>query len=841
MTMTLTVVFDNNPHDPRLRTGWGFAAWIEYGDHTVLFDTGADGTVLLDNMAALGLDPGAIDLVVLSHEHGDHTGGLAGLLALNREACTERGECISVYLPRAFPGRFKEQVRATGATVVEVTGPTEILPGLWSTGQMGTGLVEQALVARTEKGLVVVTGCAHPGVDQMVARAAEIVGGEIALVVGGFHLGGASPARVEGIVGEFRRLGVQQVAPCHCTGDQARELFRQAYGQAYHACGVGWQWPGQALAWNPSGQGIPAQVGVAAVAVAQGDPGTVYLAAYEPGGLYRSGDGGNSWQLANGGLEALAPLAIAVDPGDPDMAWVGTMAGGYRTGDGGQSWQPMAGLPSVPVYALAVTPDGRTLYAGGEEMEVWRSDDGGQAWAQSRSADGPATVLSLAITPDGEVFAGTVGQGVWHSRDGGLQWQPAGEELARAHVSLVVATDDGRQYALADGSLYLGDDGDPGWQKIGPPGFEALSFAAEPGPAGRLYLGSKGAGLAMSADGGRSWEMLGSELRHADVTCLVADPATPARLFLGTRYNGLYRTDDAGTSWALASAGIGRPTIAALAQDAVHSQIFYAGALDGVYRSDDGGEHWHLVSGDEGLLFVQSLAVDPAGGRLYAGTDGGIYVSQDGGATWRWAEDDTGGIAVFDVQVDPYDANRIYAGSWGHDVLRSVDGGQTWAPIHHGLETLSVHAFAVDPADPQVLYAGTVETLFRSTDGGQTWHDNPLADRPLTILALAIDGGDAARVYAGTTEGVYSSVDGGQTWGPAGHDSLDATVTALALAVDDAGTILAGTEHHGLYRSADGGAHWQPAGMAGGSVYAILVDRGGTIWLGTDQGVFRDR
>ena len=107
---------------------------------------------------------------------------------------------------------------------------------------MGTGIVEQSLVARTEKGMVVVTGCAHPGVDKMVARAKEVGRDEIALVVGGFHLGGASRGRIEEIIGEFQRLGVQHVAPCHCTGDKAKEMLRQAYGEDFFASGVGWQW-----------------------------------------------------------------------------------------------------------------------------------------------------------------------------------------------------------------------------------------------------------------------------------------------------------------------------------------------------------------------------------------------------------------------------------------------------------------------------------------------------------------------------------------------------------------------------------------------------------------------
>jgi 7,8-dihydropterin-6-yl-methyl-4-(beta-D-ribofuranosyl)aminobenzene 5'-phosphate synthase len=831
--MILTVVFDNNPYDPRLQTGWGFAAWLEYGGQVVLFDTGANGVVLLDNVATLGLDPKAIDIVVLSHIHGDHTGGLASLLAVNPQ--------VTVYLPQAFPTRFKEQVRAAGAAVVEVDAPIEILPGLWSTGQMGTDIVEQALVARTEKGLVVVTGCAHPGVDEMVTRAKEVGRDRLALVVGGFHLGGASRGRIEEIIAAFRRLGVQQVAPCHCTGEQARELFREVYGAEFHACGVGWQWQDQVLTWRPAGKGIPAQVGVAAVAVAPGDPTVIYLAAYEPGGLYRSGDGGGSWQAVSRGLEALAPLVIAVHPVNPDVAWVGTIVGGYRTSDGGLTWQQMADLPPVPLYALAVTPDGRTLYAGGEATGIWRSDDEGRTWGVSQRTGGPDTVLSLAITLDGGVLAGAAGQGVWRSRDGGEQWQMDGGELAQAHVPLLAVMDNRRWYALAEGSLYLSGDGGKSWQMIGPPDFGALSFTSEPSPVGRLYLGSKGDGLAVSADGGQTWTLEGDEFRHADITCLVADPVTPGRVFLGTRYNGLYRTDDADVSWTLVSAGVGQPAIAALAQDPASPQVLYAGALDGIYRSDDGGEQWRLVSGAMGKLSVQSLAVSPTGERIYAGTRSGIYISQDGGATWRWAEDDTAGIAIFDVLVDPHDADRIYAGSWGHNVLLSADRGQTWAPIHHGLETLSVHSFVVDPANSQVLYAGTVEAVYRSMDGGQTWQASPLSDRPLTIFAQVIDPRNPAWIYAGTTEGVYLSADGGQTWQPAGHESLDTTVTALVLCPDDTSAILAGTEHHGLYRSTDAAVHWQPLGVEGASVYAILVDHAGTVWLGTDQGIFRNR
>jgi len=230
-TVTFTVVYDNNGYDPDLRTAWGFSCWVEAGEATVLFDTGGDSATLLDNLAKLDLDPHEIDAVVLSHVHGDHTGGLAGLLAT--------GIRPTVYVPSAFPESFKADVRAR-TDLVEVTGPLEISPGVYTAGQVGSSIIEQALVVQTTAGWVVVTGCAHPGIVEMVRRAKAVTDGQVVLAMGGFHLGGASKRQIEDIIAELRAIDVQRLAPCHCTGDQARRMFVDAYGPECTLAGVGW-------------------------------------------------------------------------------------------------------------------------------------------------------------------------------------------------------------------------------------------------------------------------------------------------------------------------------------------------------------------------------------------------------------------------------------------------------------------------------------------------------------------------------------------------------------------------------------------------------------------------
>ena len=186
-----TVVYDNNEYDPALRTAWGFSCWVESGETTVLFDTGGDGATLFGNMANLHLDPQAINAVVLSHIHGDHTGGLLSLL--------DTGVKPTVYVPTAFPAAFKADVRAR-TDLVEVREPLRIAPNIYTTGQVSNGIVEQALVVKTDVGLVVITGCAHPGIVTMVRRAKEVTPGKVLLVLGGFHLGGANHDQVKNII-----------------------------------------------------------------------------------------------------------------------------------------------------------------------------------------------------------------------------------------------------------------------------------------------------------------------------------------------------------------------------------------------------------------------------------------------------------------------------------------------------------------------------------------------------------------------------------------------------------------------------------------------------------------
>jgi len=208
--MKITIVYDNCLARAGLRKGWGFSALIE-ADNTplILFDTGNDGASLLDNMEQLGIDPEEIEIIVISHAHGDHTGGLADILEVNRHA--------RIYLPASI------SVRNTGREVVAVSRPVNISETVISTGELKH--IEQSLAIKTDKGIVVVTGCSHPGVGEILDAASRY--GSVYGIIGGFHG-----------FHDFHRLnGLSLICPCHCT--QHTPEIKAMFPEQYVACGAG--------------------------------------------------------------------------------------------------------------------------------------------------------------------------------------------------------------------------------------------------------------------------------------------------------------------------------------------------------------------------------------------------------------------------------------------------------------------------------------------------------------------------------------------------------------------------------------------------------------------------
>jgi 7,8-dihydropterin-6-yl-methyl-4-(beta-D-ribofuranosyl)aminobenzene 5'-phosphate synthase len=227
----IVVVFDNEQYVEGFQTGWGFSAVVETAGKKIMFDTGPDASKLLSNMGRLGIEPGRIDIVVLSHIHPDHTGGLEGFLK------TRAG--VDVYVPAGFPDEFKQGIKKCGAKIIEVSDGLQICENVYSTGQIGGSIKEQGLVVKTDKGAILIVGCAHPGVVKMAEAAKRVAGERILLLMGGFHLEWTIGLKIKWIISELKKLGVRYVAPSHCTGERAKRLLDKGFSDFCISMGTG--------------------------------------------------------------------------------------------------------------------------------------------------------------------------------------------------------------------------------------------------------------------------------------------------------------------------------------------------------------------------------------------------------------------------------------------------------------------------------------------------------------------------------------------------------------------------------------------------------------------------
>ncbi len=232
--LKITIIYDNYPADPACATDWGFACLIEGLKKTVLFDTGTREDLFLKNAEALKIDLGRVGLAVLSHFHGDHAGGLDAALrkrpGLTFYVPVDKGQNASLVV---------DKLAKDGGKVIPVDEPLKLDEGLSLTGTMGGAIKEQSLILDTSRGLVIVAGCAHPGIVGILEKARQTTGRPIEAVLGGFHLLQTGDAELVRIVGRFKELGVAWVGASHCTGDKAIALFRDAYKDRFIELGAG--------------------------------------------------------------------------------------------------------------------------------------------------------------------------------------------------------------------------------------------------------------------------------------------------------------------------------------------------------------------------------------------------------------------------------------------------------------------------------------------------------------------------------------------------------------------------------------------------------------------------
>lgn len=539
----------------------------------------------------------------------------------------------------------------------------------------------------------------------------------------------------------------------------------------------------------------------------------------------------------------VSSLAIGSDMTGQELLWLGSAAGGvFSSTDGGSTWTPrFDSQTALSIGAIAVDPlDKRIVYVGTGEDDntsasydgegLFRSTDAGATWTPrglelsrriARIAIDPTNTQRLFVAADGAIYTKDTNRGLYRSTDGGASW-----------------------------TKVLGTDNDTGCVDVAiDPSNPQRVFAAlwqRSRADNNTYWGGTRSGLYRSLDGGTTWNRVGNgfptgSLGRIGVAIAASNPATVYAAVRETSgsFKGVYKSTNSGNSWTKVDVGNLNLFLASygwwfgpIRVDPTNENTVYL--LDvSLYRSTDGGRNWNSI-GSELHADQHEVLIEPPG-RLLVGNDGGFYQSTNNGSTFQrftslptsqfydictdpqrpqrrfGGLQDNGTVRTqtgatndwtnvlggdgMECDIDLFDSNRMYAESQNGGIARSFNGGNSFTGATNGIDGSErknwVTPLRVDPLTPNTVYTGA-QKVYRSTDNAGFWTaispdltvstlpsgGNPIAG---TISALGVSPVDNRVIWAGTDNGnVYVTDNGGLTWTKVNPSTNTHWVTEIA-------------------------------------------------------------
>jgi photosystem II stability/assembly factor-like uncharacterized protein len=520
---------------------------------------------------------------------------------------------------------------------------------------------------------------------------------------------------------------------------------------------------------------------------------------------------------------------LVVEPQNDRYVYTGTASNGvYRSTDGGATWQRVsAGLPAgVAVAGMAADPSHQgTIYVA-TAKGVYSTANRGGSWV----SQGPPTSIgstSVVLAPGSThlVLAGTAGDGIYASANGGATWASIGPSQATIQAvatdpftgsTIYAGTDDGLLISTARGRWARAGLGHVSVQAIG-------VSAADPQT---LYAGTD-QGVLLSRDGGATWMRAG--LRDLSVTTLVVGAQDAKSVYAASSNGGgLYRTTNGGKSWQRLAAGLSSANVFSLAFDPTDATIAYAGLDRGVFKSLQSGVSWASSSiYDRSVLSLVQPAT--AGAQYFAGTNGGVYASANGNV---WTSAGLGNHQIGDVltivPTKPATATTLVVTSEA-GIYTSADQGHNWD--HTLLYPASAVAY---DSTTNTVYAGTRRGLFQSPDRGRRWLFLGAGDGAFGALLVLpghtlLAGGSAGLVWTSNAAAGFQ------------RSSIGNGSVVQLLGLQGSGSrplLIARTDNGQMFRSSDW-KHWSDAGVGGQTTSAVTLGGDGNLYAATAHGIYR--
>jgi 7,8-dihydropterin-6-yl-methyl-4-(beta-D-ribofuranosyl)aminobenzene 5'-phosphate synthase len=236
INMRILGIVDNYKKSDEYKADWGFSIAISTDHYNIIFDTGNDPEILKYNMNKLILDNKNrnIDLLFISHNHRDHTGGI--------EYISNNFYLKNIAVPYDIDRNIFKTISSLDNTrLMDIKSPTTLDMNIHTTGIMGDEIKEQSLVIETKKGLILFVGCSHPGISKIIEKVQSTFNDKIYLLLGGFHFYKLYEEKLQKEIDYLKKSNIDYIAPTHCTGDRAKNILKRDLAERFVEFGVGYK------------------------------------------------------------------------------------------------------------------------------------------------------------------------------------------------------------------------------------------------------------------------------------------------------------------------------------------------------------------------------------------------------------------------------------------------------------------------------------------------------------------------------------------------------------------------------------------------------------------------